>query len=416
MALRHAGMLEVNEFLVLDFIREQARTTRPEIGRALGLSDSSVSRIVARLLKSGVVVEGPGQATSAGRPRNTISFNHQAGAVLAVELEGTKCHGALADLAGATLLERVRPTRGTGGAFASLAGVIDELRGAASGRGLNVEAVAVGIPAILDPDTGVAVGGPAVDWEGFEIVNELRDSLDVPFLVENDANLAALAHAWRGDARGLRDFVTVVMGTGIGAAVVANGRLVKGRHNAAGELGYLLTSPEQMRAHRLGQPSHPGERPGGYGGLEKLAAGPSIAARARELLADGRDSILRPDDVEPERIFAAAATGDSVAKVVVDEMLDALGVALGAVAAIVDPELVIFDGSIGRAMGPFIDGLTERLADRLLYLPRLCASRLGPNATVLGATAAALQLAREQTAPSALFGAFTVSGKVEADA
>jgi hypothetical protein len=67
-------------------------------------------------------------------------------------------------------------------------------------------------------------------------------------------------------------------------------------------------------------------------------------------------------------------------------------------------------------MGPFIDGLTERLADRLLYLPRLCASQLGPNATVLGATAAALQLAREQTAPSALFGAFTVSGKVEADA
>jgi Transcriptional regulator/sugar kinase len=108
----------------------------------------------------------------------------------------------------------------------------------------------------------MAVGGPALDWQEFEIVGRLRVMLKAPFLVENDANLAALAHAWRGDGRGLRDFVTVVMGAGIGAAVVANGRLVKGRHNAAGELGYLLTSREQLHALRLGQACEVGERPG----------------------------------------------------------------------------------------------------------------------------------------------------------
>src|SRR5512146_2662500 len=156
------------------------------------------------------------------------------------------CHGMLADLSGTMLSEHEQATAGEGGAFAALSSTLSALQAASAKRGLHVEAVAVGIPAILDPDSGMAIGGPALDWQGFEILGRLRDMLDAPFLVENDANLAALAHAWRGDARGLRDFVTVVMGTGIGAAVVANGRLVKGRHNAAGEVGYLLTSREQL--------------------------------------------------------------------------------------------------------------------------------------------------------------------------
>ena len=408
-------MLEVNEFLVLDYIRDHATTTRPEIGGALGLSDSSVSRIVGRLLKSGVVVESPGQATSAGRPRSTIAFNHRAGAVLAVDLGGTKCHGALADLSGAMVCEDDRPTQGEGGAFAALSATISTLQAAASKRGLHVDAVAVGIPAILDPDTGMAVGGPALDWQEFEIVGRLRVMLEAPFLVENDANLAALAHAWRGDGRGLRDFVTVVMGAGIGAAVVANGRLVKGRHNAAGELGYLLTSREQLHALRLGQACEVGERPGGYGGLEKLAAGPSIASRARALVAAGAASSLAGQPVTPEAVFAAAAAGDTLARSII-ELLDDTALALAAITAIVDPEVIILDGRIGRSLQPYLAELSGRLTGRLLEVPRLCVSGLGPNATVVGAIAAALQLARERTAPSALFGAFTVSGRVERDA
>jgi glucokinase len=78
--------------------------------------------------------------------------------------------------------------------------------------------------------------------------------------------------------------------------------------------------------------------------------------------------------------------------------------------------LIILDGSIGRSLEPYLAELSGRLTGRLLSIPRLCISRLGPNATVVGAIAAALQLTRERTAPSALFGAFTVSGRVESDA
>lgn len=416
MALRHAGMLEVNEFLVLDYIRDHATTTRPEIGRALELSDSSVSRIVGRLLKSGLVIESPGQATSTGRPRGTIAFNHRAGAVLAVDLGATTCHGMLTDLSGAMLAEYDRPTEGEGGAFAALSAAISALQTAASKRALHVDAVAVGIPAILDPETGMAVEGPSLDWREFEIVGRLRTMLDGPFLVENDANLAALAHAWRGDARGLRDFVTVVIGAGIGAAVVANGRLVKGRHNAAGELGYLLTSREQLHALRLGQTGEAGEPPGGYGGLEKLAAGPSLARHASTLITAGAASSMAGQPVTPALIFDAAVAGDPLARRIVEELLDDTALALAAITVVVDPEMIILDGAIGRSLQPYLGELSERLTGRLPAVPRLCVSGLGPNATVIGAIAAALQLARERTAPSALFGAFMVSGRVDRDA
>jgi len=416
MALRHAGMLEVNEFLVLDYIRDSETTTRPEIGRALDLSDSSVSRIVGRLLKSGLVVESPGQATSAGRPRNTITFNHQAGSVLAIDLGATTCHGMLTDLSGTILDEDERPTTGRDGAFAALWATISALREASSKRELGVGAVAVGIPAILDPDSGMAVGGPALDWEGFEILGRLRALLDTPFLVENDANLAALAHAWRGDARGLRDFVTVVMGAGIGAAVVANGRLVKGRHNAAGELGYLLTSRDQLHVVERGQTDDPGEPLVGYGGLEKLAASRSIAERAAARIAAGEASAMTRDTITADAIFSAAKAGDALAGRVVDELLDDTALALAAIAVVVDPEVIILDGSIGRSLEPYLGALAERLAGRLPAVPRLHVSGLGLNATVLGAVAAALQLARERSAPAALFGAFMVSGRVERDA
>ena len=73
-------------------------------------------------------------------------------------------------------------------------------------------AAAIGVPAIIDPTTGVVLGGPNVHWRDFAIVDELKRTLDVPFLVDNDVKLAAMAQAWRGLGRGLSDFATLSRG------------------------------------------------------------------------------------------------------------------------------------------------------------------------------------------------------------
>src|SRR5579859_2929610 len=109
--MERSSITAVNEFLVLDAIRSAGQATRPQLGSSLGLSQASVSRIVRRLLAQGLVIEEPGQSDGVGRHRDVLRFNHRAGAVIAIDLGGTKCHGALADLAGGVVGEDVRQTR-----------------------------------------------------------------------------------------------------------------------------------------------------------------------------------------------------------------------------------------------------------------------------------------------------------------
>jgi glucokinase len=402
--LRHAAMLEVNEFLVLDLVRDRGETTRPEIARELGLSASSVSRIVGRLIRSGLIAESAGSTEVPGRPRARIVFNHRAGCVIGVDLGGTKCQAALADLSGTILHEIRRPTHGDAEPYPTLLGAIRDLLAEAHRRGLPVLSVAVGVPAILDAASGVAVSGPNVQWEDFAIVPRLAADVGVPVIVENDVNLAALAHAWRGDGRRASDFVTISIGTGIGAAVVANGRLVKGRRNGAGEIGYLTLS-----ASRLHRPLA-----GGVGDFEERASGPGIARRAAERLASSsQPSRLRSTEVTPAAVFRAAAHGDEVAQQVIEETLDDVALALIAVASLLDPEVIIIDGSVGRSLEPYLDRLSQRITARLWSAPRLAVSSLGSDSTVIGAVAAALQSVRRKAAPSSLFGVFDMGGRGE---
>ena len=402
--MRHAAMLEVNEFLVLDLVRDRGETTRPEIARELGLSASSVSRIVGRLIHGGLIVESAGSTEVPGRPRARIVFNHQAGCVIGVDLGGTKCQAALADLSGSILHEIRRPTHGDDEPYPTLIRAIEDLQAEARRLGLPVLSVAVGVPAILDSTSGMAVSGPNVQWQQFAIVPKLAADVHVPVIVENDVNLAALAHAWRGDGRRVGDFVTISIGTGIGAAVVANGRLVKGRRNGAGEIGYLTLSAERLR--------FPLAR--GVGDFEERASGPGIAQRALELLAstDGA-SLLRGSDVTPASVFEAAQAGDALATRVIDETLDDVALALIAVCSLLDPEIIILDGSVGRSLRPYLDLLAGRISTRLWAMPRLTISSLGSDSTVIGAIAAALQSVRRNAAPSSMFGVFDMGGRTE---
>ena len=106
----------------------------------------------------------------------------------------------------------------------------------------------------------------------------------------------------------------------------------------------------------------------------------------------------------------AALEGDALARRVIDELLDDLAMGIVALVALVDPELVVLEGGVGRALGPFLDDLRDRVAPSVPFAPRIVISSLGQDATVLGAVAAALALARQRTAPAAVMGAFAVSG------
>ncbi len=341
-----------------------------------------------------------------GRPRSTIAFNHRAGSVIGVDLGGTRCHGVLADLSGEILEQDVRPVGQAGGPFPTLVACIATMRKRARSRQLPVAALAVGIPAILEPEHGRAVGGPSVGWDGFPVVEELGAILDMPFVVENDANLAALAHAWRGDGRNSLEFVVLAIGTGIGAGIISGGRLLKGRRSGAGEAGYLVLDRAQFHV----RPS------GGRGAFERLASGPAIASEARERLQaeSASGSRIGLDDGRPiadlatADVFRLAKDGHPIAREVLDRVAEDVAMAIVAIAAITDPELVILDGAVGRALAPWHERMVELVERALPAPPTVITSSLGANATALGAVAAALELAASNRAPDVFFDSVAV--------
>ena len=390
------NIAELNTFLVLDAVRNRGRATRSQLARELGLSDASVSRIVKRLLDSGTIAELPGQPTARGRIPTILQFVGPIGAVIAVDLGGTQCHGALADLAGGTVAEDFRAAGAGEAAADRLLACIAALKAKAAELGWPVRAVVVGIPALIDPATGLATAGPNVHWQGYDLIGALTEGLAEPFEVDNDVNLGALGQAWRGAGRGISSFVLMSLGTGIGGALVIDGHLIRGRHNAAGELAYfpVTRSPSLTDARAGASQSH--------SGFEDVASGVALRARAIELADLGVPTALDLTSFELAGVFKAALDGDGVGQRVVRELTGHVAAAIAGTTALVDPDRIILDGSIGRALHPWLDELQFLVEAQVFRSPEIVISELGPNATVTGAIARALAMVTEQELPAKL--------------
>lgn len=341
------------------------------------------------------------------RPGTTASAQPPAAVVMGIDLGGTKTHGALAEENGAILAERVYPTTADG-AYETVVRCVVALRAEAAALGRKIAAVGLGVPAVVQPRTGVVTGGPNVGWDGFALGDRLAADLDLPIVVENDADLAAVGEARRGAGRAVSDFVVVSVGTGVGAAVVAGGRLVKGRHNAAGELGCVV-----LDRPRFGQLSR-----GGPGTFEYSAAGPGLVRRAAMLLAgDGQAataSELASASLTAAAVFDAAGRGDPVASATVAGLVDDMAVVLIALIATLDPGLVILDGSVGRALRPYLDDLHARVGRHVGSVPAIRVSSLTPTATLVGALVAAEEMAARGGTASQ-FGTLAASMELAAD-
>jgi glucokinase len=383
------NIAELNTFLVLDAIRSRGHVTRRQLVADLGLSNASVSRIVKRLLSAGLIAEEPGAGAVRGRIPAVLWFIGPPGGVIAVDLGGTRCHGALADLAGEVVAEDFRPAGEGSDAVDALLRCVAALEARAAELAMPVRAAVVGIPALIDPATGLATAGPNVHWQGLDLLGMLRPSLELPFEVDNDVNLGALGQAWRGAGRGAHSFVLISLGTGIGGAVVIDGHLIRGRHNAAGEVAYFPV------AGAAGGTGAAGDR----AGFEDVASGTALRARAAELIAGGQPSSLSGEYAVAD-IFTAARHGDLAGGQVVRELITHVAAAIAGATALVDPERIILDGSIGRALEPWLDDLRSAVAGGVFRTPDIVISRLGPNATVLGAIARALAIVAELDGPA----------------
>ncbi|WP_283136227.1 ROK family protein [Rhizohabitans arisaemae] len=291
-------------------------------------------------------------------------------AVVGIDLGGTKCHGALGDAAG-NILAEVRIGTVSAGASTALTGVWDLLRREAEDRGIRIGHATVGIPAVFNPVTGQATQGVNIGWEGFD-VSGVVGAFDIPVHVDNDANLAGIAEAGLGHAVGVPNFALLSLGTGFGGALFAGGSLVRGRRGAAAEFGDILVA----------DPEHPSVMVRAEDRVSGLALRDSARALA-ESDAEAHAELGR--DPTAKTVITGALQGGRHAGRLVEDALDALATTVTGICATLDPDLIILDGGLGRALAPFARPLTLRLAERGMNPPPVRVSTLQPNATVVGA-------------------------------
>src|SRR5262249_24125417 len=240
-------------------------------------------------------------------------------------------------------------------------------------------ALGISSPGVVDQTSGrvTSLAYNVAPEGGFDPVEVIRDRFDLPVLVENNVNLAAVGEKWFGLARGASTVVFIAIGAGVGMGIIIDDELVRGAHGAAGEICYLplAVDPFDPR-HRL------------HGGLEDEIGAAGIVAAFNERRESGD-----PELAEAQDVFELADAGNAAAGSGVDYVASRLGTAIATVSAILDPELVVLGGGIG-ANPALLRPVRGSAAMLVPVTARIETSRLGERAALQGALAVALHAAR----------------------
>ncbi len=369
-------MRSINRSAILELIRESSPIARSQIALQLDMSLPTVMRIVDDLMDEDLVrpSDSQGQSTG-GRPPSLVEFNGKAYAVVGVDLGGTKMFGTVADLSGTIQHELYiahKKDDSPGDHLERLCEMIEALLDAPRPPGQQTRGIGIGAPGVTLTPEGVITWAPSLGWRDLPLQGVLADRFDVPVFVENDVNLAALGELGFGAGRGVRNLVSIAVGTGIGAGIIIGGALYRGHNQAAGEVGYMLPGIEPL-----------GQRYDEFGALENLASAPGVVNRAHQLMM--QEGVPIPEELSAEDVFAAARSGESLAQQVVSETVDYLSLAIANISATLDPEVIILGGGVAGSADLLIGSIFQRLEGVVPFIPRLVASSLERRAVVMGA-------------------------------
>jgi glucokinase len=322
--------------------------------------------------------------------------------VLGIDIGGTNLVvGSVAEDGSAVVATASEPTHSEAGAT----DVVDRLVGLAEraiattrreSPGAEILGVGVGAPGPLDTRRGIVLLTPNLGWVNMPLRQLIHDRLGLPAALDNDANCAVLGEWWVGAARGARHAIGITIGTGIGGGIIIDGRLYHGASDVAGEIGHTTIDTEGRRC-----------KCGNYGCLEAYASGPNIALRAVEELEAGAESRLRAlvdgdlRKITAQTVYQAAADGDELALEVVNDTAKVLGVGIGNLLNVFNPEVVVVCGGVTLAGDHLFEPLRREVARRA-FKPAVAACRIVPGE--LAGTAGVYGAAKvflDQTAASA---------------
>jgi predicted NBD/HSP70 family sugar kinase len=375
---------------VLRLIWQKRRVSRAEIAGLASLSRSTVSEIVNEILPIGIVTEVGEGPSRGGRRPIVLEFQDDACVILGVEMGATHIVVALTDLRGRVMTweSREHPVRtdpaGTRQLIAELCRVC--LASPAAG-GRPLVGIGVALPSPVDPSQPDRLSNIVLPaWESRLGLDDLAVSHGVPLMVDNDANLGALAEHWWGAGQGVDDLAYIKVAMGIGSGHVIGGEIYRGATGVAGEIGHLSIDSQ-------GKPCICGLR----GCLVTLVGGPALLERTAELLPQYPQSRLAGREITIVDLENAALAGDPLALLVAQEAAAHLGRAVAGLLNIMNPSMVIIGGALAGLGDLLLDPLRETVRSRTLVssvaAAEIRAGGLGERGIAVGAATLVLKAA-----------------------
>jgi predicted NBD/HSP70 family sugar kinase len=375
-----------NLALVVQQIALRGTVSRAELARLTHLTKGTVSAHVQELLRLGLLTELGVQAEGrVGRPHNALALNGERHCGIGLEINVDYLAVSVADLLNRVRFHRVEAVDNRdvphGRVFDRAARLIRTALDAAAADGLSPAGVAVAVPGTIDQEHGMLLVAPNLAWTDVHVAEALEERLaplDIPVLVDNEANLAALGELWLGIGGECGDYVHVSGEIGVGGGVVVDGALFRGARGFAGEIGHVVVDPDGDECQC-----------GGRGCLERVA-GQEALFRAAGLPSTSTTRLGQEGNAMEELVRRLEA-GDEQAHAAVRRASDALGIALAGVVNVIDPDTIVLGGTYASLAPWLIDRMREKLGTQVLgarsrTIDVLC-SALGPDAAVRGASA-----------------------------
>ncbi|WP_138316255.1 ROK family glucokinase [Rhodoluna limnophila] len=261
---------------------------------------------------------------------------------IGIDIGGTKIAGALVDESGQIVNELRVPTpvEDPAALVDAVVGVISELR-----NGHEVLGAGVAMAGFIDAAQSAVIYGTNFGWKNYPLKAEIEAKLDIPVIIENDANAAAWAEYRFGAGKGFQHMVMLTLGTGVGGAVIVDGRMLRGGFGVAGELGHMRVVPNGVECGC-------GQR----GCIESYASGTALVRTARELVASGDPLGARLGELAEQageltgvQVYEAILEGDAGARKLLADVGSWTGQAIASLSAILDPQIVVIGGGVSAA-------------------------------------------------------------------
>jgi glucokinase-like ROK family protein len=379
---------EHNTALILSTLRQNETLSRAEIAARTGLNRSTVSSIINELLDENAVHETVLQSEKIGRPGMLLMLNPEYGFTVGIDVNVDYISTVLMDYTYAIKWQKRTPINPPHQQEAVLQQAIELTHEAIElGQSKNMKPLGIGVvvPGLVDVRHGIMIMGPNLGWQNVPLRSLWQSHFDIPIFVENDANAAAMGEYYIGEAKGIQHFICINVGVGIGGGIIVDGNLLRGSRGFASEVGHMVVEPE-------GKLCGCGSR----GCLETVIGNTAIIEAVQQALHSA--PLISPfkneqdiNDITLDQIVDAASDRHPVCIDQLKKVGYSLGLAVGTLVNIFNPELVVIGGYSHQMVAQILPDLRKSAKAHIMNVSRkdldIRPSRFGVSSSVIGAAA-----------------------------